>query len=150
MIQGGCPRGDGTSGPGYKFPDAFDSTLRHTVAGMLSMANSGVDTNGSQFFITVVPTTWLDDKHSVFGQVVDGYSTTVDPLSKVPTGTGDRPVQDVVFESVLIHRAGTAARSFAPVLPDPELVPMTATAGRKPASEAPLAIVMDAPISTVE
>lgn len=133
MIQGGCPRGNGTSGPGYKFPDEFDSTLRHTVAGMLSMANSGVDTNGSQFFVTVAPTTHLDDKHSVFGQVVDGYNTVVQPLSTVPTvnpaAQDDRPVQDVIIEEVKIHRAGTAARALNPPLPTLELVPLTASAG---------------------
>lgn len=133
MIQGGCPRGNGTSGPGYKFPDEFDSTLRHTVAGMLSMANSGVDTNGSQFFVTVAPTTHLDDKHSVFGQVVDGYNTVVQPLSTVPTvnpaAQDDRPVQDVIIEEVKIHRAGTAARTLNPPLPTLELVPLTASLG---------------------
>jgi cyclophilin family peptidyl-prolyl cis-trans isomerase len=130
MIQGGCPRGTGTSGPGYEFPDEFDSTLRHTASGMLSMANSGEDTNGSQFFVTVAPTTWLDDKHSIFGQVVDGYATVVQPLSLAPTvdpvNEDNRPVQDVIIEEVTIHRAGTAAQAFAPALPVVGLVPLTA------------------------
>jgi peptidyl-prolyl cis-trans isomerase A (cyclophilin A) len=104
MIQGGDPLGVGTGGPGYKFADEFSPKLRHTKAGILSMANAGPNTNGGQFFITLGPTPHLDDKHSVFGEVVEGLDV-VKKIGKVPTSKpGDRPLKDVVVQSVKIER----------------------------------------------
>ena len=103
MIQGGCPQGTGTGGPGYKFADEFHPSLRHSKKGILSMANSGPNTNGSQFFITVAETSWLDNKHTVFGEVVEGYDV-VEKISKVPKNSGDRPTKDVKINTVTIER----------------------------------------------
>jgi peptidyl-prolyl cis-trans isomerase A (cyclophilin A) len=100
MIQGGCPLGTGTGGPGYTFPDEFDRTLRHDGPGVLSMANAGPGTNGSQFFITHLPTPHLDDRHTVFGRVVEGQEV-VDSIR-----TGDS------METVAIIRVGTEAEAF--------------------------------------
>ena len=102
MIQGGDPLGNGTGGPGYTFDDEFSPALRHDRPGILSMANRGANTNGGQFFITLAPTPWLDDHHSVFGAVVEGMEV-VQRIGKVATRKpGDRPVKDVVVESVRI------------------------------------------------
>jgi peptidyl-prolyl cis-trans isomerase A (cyclophilin A) len=103
MIQGGDPLGTGTGGPGYKFGDEIHPDLRFDRPYLLAMANAGPGTNGSQFFITVGPTPWLNGKHTIFGEVIDGKDI-VDTISRLKTGPGDRPVEDVVVESVTIHR----------------------------------------------
>jgi len=102
MIQGGDPDESGRGGPGYTFDDEFHDELRHDSAGTLSMANSGPDTNGSQFFITLDAQPHLDDRHAVFGDVTDGMDV-VREIGSVPTDANDQPQEEVVLESVEIH-----------------------------------------------
>ena len=103
MIQGGDPLGTGTGGPGYEFGDEIHPDLQFDRPYLLAMANAGPGTNGSQFFITVGPTPWLNGRHTIFGEVIEG-TDVVDAIAKAKTGPGDRPTQDVVIESVTISR----------------------------------------------
>jgi peptidyl-prolyl cis-trans isomerase A (cyclophilin A) len=101
MIQGGCPHGTGRGGPGYNIRDEFSKDLRHDSPGILSMANAGPNTGGSQFFITVAPTPWLDGHHSIFGKIIEGYNI-VEEISKVKTDRNDKPMSDIKINSITL------------------------------------------------
>ena len=103
VLQGGDPTGSGAGGPGYRFNDELPKPGRYEL-GSLAMANAGPNTNGSQFFVTVAPTPHLDNKHSIFGEVIEGYDV-VEKISKVPRSSGDRPVKEVRIKSVTIEKA---------------------------------------------
>lgn len=104
MVQGGDPLGIGRGGPGFRFDDEFQSGRKFDKPGILAMANSGPNSNGSQFFITVIPTTWLNNKHTIFGEVVAGYDVVHRVANHLPKGAGDRPTKDVVIKKLTISQ----------------------------------------------
>lgn len=135
MIQGGDPLGTGTGNPGYRFGDEFDDTLKHDKPGILSMANGGPGTNGSQFFITEKPTPWLDNIHTVFGELVLGQEIQ-DTISNVKVAERNKPVEDVILEEVNIIRQGFEARKFDAVKTWETELPLLAERAQRKADEA--------------
>jgi peptidyl-prolyl cis-trans isomerase A (cyclophilin A) len=123
MIQGGDPLGQGTGGPGYSFEDEFDSSLTFDRPGRLAMANSGPDTNGSQFFITEVPTPHLNGRHTIFGQCDDASVELVKKIARMPTGQRDRPVDPVKINHIQITGAGVHAKPATPKAPSKTSTP---------------------------
>ena len=111
MIQGGDPLGTGAGDPGYRFPDEIVDSLSHDSKGYLSMANAGPGTNGSQFFVTLAETPWLDGRHTIFGKVVEGLDV-VETIGQAETGPQDRPVEDIIIEKLNIIRKGKEAKNF--------------------------------------
>ena len=103
VVQGGCPHGIGTGGPGYQFQDECQPELKHSSEGIFSMANAGPGTNGSQFFITLVPTPHLNGHHTVFGKVIEGMDI-IHQIGKTATNRDDRPLEDVVMKKVTVVR----------------------------------------------
>jgi len=135
MIQTGDPLGTGQGDPGYKFPDEFVDSLKHKSKGILSMANSGPGTNGSQFFITLKETPWLDGRHTVFGEIVEGQ-TMIDSLGTVATETGDKPKEQIAMQQVTIIRKGKEANAFdAPKIFSTELERLEAEKREKEKAE---------------
>lgn len=118
MIQAGCPDGLGTGGPGYCIKDEFSKEYRHDEPGLLSMANRGPNTGGSQFFITLVPTPWLDDKHAIFGKVKSGEDV-LKAIGNVKTEYSDRPVEPVMIQDIEVYRDGEMVEED---FPEPEKI----------------------------
>jgi peptidyl-prolyl cis-trans isomerase A (cyclophilin A) len=113
MIQGGCPKGTGTGGPGWTIADEFSPALKHDGEGVLSMANAGPNTGGSQFFITLAETSWLDGRHAVFGKLLGGEDV-LRAIGSVKTNAQDRPLQPVTIDSIGIFRDGEAVEGEQP------------------------------------